>query len=409
MKEITYVLCGCGGRGSSLTKNVVSKIDGVKIVGVCDAGWIDKAETLCQNLEEQGITGVKAYSDYKLMFEELKPDCVFVATSWEQHAEVAIYAMEKGIAVAMEVGGAYNEKDCWDLIDTYERTKTPFMFMENCCYNKTELLVTNVARHGLMGELVYCHGAYGHDLRHEISHGKQRRHYRLRNYLTRNCENYPTHELGPIAKILNINRGNRMLSLTSMASKAAGLHDYIQDKEEIADLKDAEFKQGDIVDTLIKCENGELISLRLDTTLPRFYSREFTVRGTRGMYTEDNNSLLIEGEFEESWDLVKFHKENDNNVDKYEKYLPKIWKDVTKEILDAGHGGMDYFEFVAFFDALKNGDEMPIDVYDAAAWMCITYLSEISIKNGGAPVEIPDFTRGAYKNREPKDVIDFKE
>lgn len=407
MKELRYVLCGCGGRGSSLTKNVVTQIEGVKIVGVCDAGWIDKAETLCKDLEEKNITGVKAYSDYVKMFDELKPDCVFIATSWEQHVEVAVCAMKKGIAVALEVGGAYNEQDCWELVKVQEETKVPFMFMENCCFNKTELLVTNVVRNGLMGEVVYCHGAYGHDLRHEISYGKQRRHYRLRNYINRNCENYPTHELGPIAKILNINRGNRMVSLTSMASKSAGLHDYIKDKEDLLELKDTVFAQGDIVDTLIKCENGELISLRLDTTLPRFYSREFTVRGTKGMYTEDNNSLLIEGDFEESWDLEKFHKENDFNTDKYSDYMPKIWKEVTKEILDAGHGGMDYFEFVAFFDALKNGTEMPIDVYDAAAWMSISYLSEISIKNGGAPVEIPDFTNGAYKTREAKDVIEF--
>ena len=407
MKELRYVLCGCGGRGSSLTKNVVTQIEGVKIVGVCDAGWIDKAETLCKDLEEKNITGVKAYSDYVKMFDELKPDCVFIATSWEQHVEVAVCAMKKGIAVALEVGGAYSEKDCWELVKVQEETKVPFMFMENCCFNKTELLVTNVVRNGLMGEVVYCHGAYGHDLRHEIAYGKQRRHYRLRNYINRNCENYPTHELGPIAKILNINRGNRMVSLTSMASKSAGLHDYIKDKEDLLELKDTVFAQGDIVDTLIKCENGELISLRLDTTLPRFYSREFTVRGTKGMYTEDNNSLLIEGDFEESWDLEKFHKENDFNTDKYSDYMPKIWKEVTKEILDAGHGGMDYFEFVAFFDALKNGTEMPIDVYDAAAWMSISYLSEISIKNGGAPVEIPDFTNGAYKTREAKDVIEF--
>lgn len=106
MKEIKYVLCGCGGRGSSLTKNIVTKIDGVKIVGVCDSGWIDKAETLVENLKELGVDGVKAYSDYKVMFEELKPDAVLVATSWEDHAEVATYAMKKGIAVTLEVGGA---------------------------------------------------------------------------------------------------------------------------------------------------------------------------------------------------------------------------------------------------------------------------------------------------------------
>ncbi len=407
MKEIKFVLCGCGHRGASLTKNIVAKVDGVKIVGVCDTGWIDKAETLKNELKDLYNIDVKAYDNYKKMFEELNPDAVFVATSWEYHVEVATYAMEKGVAVAMEVGGAYNAEECYKLVSTYEKTKTPFMFMENCCFNKDELFVTNVVRNGLMGEIVHCHGAYAHDLRHEIAYGKQNRHYRLRNYLSRNCENYPTHELGPIAKILNINRGNRMVSLTSMASKSAGLHEYVQDKEELNELKDAVFAQGDIVKTLIKCENGELISLCLDTTLPRFYSREFTVRGTKGMYTQDNDMLLIEGDYEESWDLLNFYKNHHHNTVNYEKYLPKIWKDVTQEILDAGHGGMDYFEFVAFFDALKNGTEMPIDVYDAASWMAITYLSEISIKNGGAPVEIPDFTNGKYKTRKPKDVVEF--
>lgn len=341
------------------------------------------------------------------MFDELKPDAVLVATSWEEHIDVAIAAMKKGIAVAMEVGGAYNEKECFELVKTYEETKTPFMFMENCCFNRDELLVTNIARNGLFGEVVYCHGAYAHDLREEISYGDIKRHYRLKNYTERNCENYPTHELGPIAKLLNINRGNRMISLTSMASKSAGLHDYVQNKEELSYLKDREFKQGDVVDTLIKCENGELISLRLDTTLPRFYSREFTIRGTKGMYLQDNDSVLVEGDYDELWTTHEFMKKYNHNSVNYEKYLPKIWKDVTQEILDAGHGGMDYFEFEAFFNALKNGEEMPIDVYDAASWMAITYLSEKSIANGGAPVEIPDFTNGAYKTRTPKDVIKF--
>lgn len=406
-KEITFVTCGCGGRGSHLTKSIVAKMDGVKIVGVCDAGWLDKAESLKDALNAEFNLNVKAYDDYKKMFNELKPDAVLIATSWENHAEVAVYAMKMGVAVAMEVGGAYNAEECYELVKTYEETKTPFMFMENCCFNKDELLVTNVARHGLMGEIVYCHGAYAHDLREEIAYGNVNRHYRLRNYLTRNCENYPTHELGPIAKLLNVNRGNRMVSLTSVASKAAGLNEYIKNKDDLSELKDAVFAQGDIVTTTIKCENGELITLRLDTTLPRFYSREFTVRGTKGMYTQDNDMLLIEGDYEEDWNLLKFYKEHHNNTENYKQFLPEMWKNVTQEILDAGHGGMDYFEFVAFFDALRNGKEMPIDVYDAAAWMCVTYLSEISIKNNGAPVEIPDFTNGKYKTRQPKDVVEF--
>ena len=407
MKDIKIVVCGCGQRGRTLTEHVLTRIKGIEIAGLCDTGFIERAEGVKNTIKKEFNIDTKVYTDYKLMFDEVKPDAVFVATGWEYHVEVATYAMRKGIAVAMEVGGAYSVDDCYELINTYEETKTPFMFMENCCYNRDELLATSVARKGLLGEIVYCHGAYGHDLRDEVSYGKINGHYRFNNYLNRNCDNYPTHDLGPIAKLLNINRGNRMVSLTSMASKAAGLRDYINEKEDLAELKGVEFKQGDIVRTLIKCENGELISLTLDTTLPRFYSREFTVRGTKGMYMQDNDMMLIEGEYNENVSQLDFFKQNHNSAKKYEKYLPEFWKNVPQEILDAGHGGMDYFLFVAFFDALRNGTEMPIDVYDAASWMCITYLTEISIKNGGALVEIPDFTNGAYKTRKPKDVVEF--
>ena len=249
----------------------------------------------------------------------------------------------------------------------------------------------------MLGSIVSCSGAYGH----------KNRHYRFDNYKTRCLENYPTHELGPIAKLLNINRGNRMVSLVSMASKSLGLHEYVQDKKELEYLKNREFKQGDIVETLIKCENGELISLKLDTTLPYFYSREFTVRGTKGLYNQDNNMVLLDGKIGEYFETKNGMKEYWNNAADYEEYLPDFWRGITQEILDAGHGGMDYFEFVAFVDALRNGEEMPIDVYDAAAWMSITYLSEKSIALGGAPVEIPDFTHGLYKTRKPKDVVKF--
>ena len=125
------------------------------------------------------------------------------------------------------------------------------------------------------------------------------------------------------------------------------------------------------------------------------------------MYMQDNDMMLIEGEYNENVSQLDFFKQNHNSAKKYEQYLPEFWKNVPQEILDAGHGGMDYFLFVAFFDALRNGMEMPIDVYDAASWMSITYLSELSIKNGGALVEIPDFTNGAYKTRKPKDVVEF--
>lgn len=406
MKKIRLVLCGCGHRGIGMIKMISGSIAEYEILAACDP-YIDKAESLQKDLKELHNIDIKVYAEHEKMFDELKPDAVLVAANWETHVEIAICAMRKGIAVAMEVGGAYSEEECSALVKAYEETKTPFMFMENCCFNDSELFATAVVRSGMLGKIVYCHGAYGHDLREEISYGDFNRHYRLRNYTNRNCENYPTHEIGPIAKLLGINRGNRMVSLVSKASPACGLHEYVQDKEELAYLKDREFKQGDIVETLITCENGELINLRLDTTLPRFYSREFTVRGTQGLYLQEPNMLLVQGQFDETLGLKKFYnKYMDNAKEYYDKFLPDMWKNVTEEILQAGHGGMDYFEFVVFADCLLNNKEMPIDVYDAAAWMSIAYLSEQSIRENRT-VAIPDFTNGRYKERAIQDVIEL--
>ena len=195
----------------------------------------------------------------------------------------------------MEVGGASSIEECWRLVRTQEETHSKFMFLENCCYGKNEMLVRNIVNDGLFGDIIHCHGAYSHDLREEIACGKENRHYRLQQYLTRNCENYPTHELGPIAKILGINRGNRMVSMVSVASKSAGLERYINDRKDSfvnKELIGKKFKQGDTVNTLITCAGGETISLRLDTTLPKSYSREFTVRGTKGRYEENTSSIF---------------------------------------------------------------------------------------------------------------------
>lgn len=406
MDKVRFAVCGTGGRGSGLTRAVLAKFDDVEIVGLADP-YVDKAETLRETLKDK-ISNVPAvYGDHIKMFDELKPDAVLVSTSWATHLKVAMDAMRRGIAVALEVGGAYSIEDCYELVRVYEETKTPLMFMENCCYDKDELIGLNMARKGLLGEIVYCHGAYAHDLREEVSYGDVKRHYRQKEYMNRNCDNYPTHELGPIAKILGINRGNRMVSLVSMSSKARGLHEYIMNREDLSHLKDVEFKQGDVVQTLIKCENGEMISIKLDTTLPRYYSREFTLRGTKGMLCQESDMVLLDGKYTEYGTPYKTIKEYGGNIDSFSEYMPKIWSEVTPEILKAGHGGMDYFVFRAFVDAFKKGEEMPIDVYDAASWMVISCLSEQSIKNNGQSVEIPDFTNGKYKERPIKDVVSF--
>lgn len=404
MEQLNFVVCGAGCRGASVAKQVIAGLEDVRIVGVSDP-YEDKAEKLANELQEKTGFRPEIYTDSTAMIKALKPDVAYVATSWESHTEVAIMAMEHGVAVAMEVGGAHSEEECRALVEAWERTRVPFMFMENCCFNRDELFALSLARNGVLGNVVYCHGAYGHDLRKEVSYGDINRHYRLHHYSTRNCENYPTHELGPICRLLNINRGNRMVSLVSRSSKALGLHEYVQDKPELEYLHDRRFAQGDIVETLITCENGELISLRLDTTLPRTYSRELTVAGTKGRYVQDTNAVFRDG-CKETFDIVKGTEMYFNNATElYDPYLVDFWRDITEEQKKKGHGGMDYFEFVAFVDALRNGTEMPIDVYDAAAWMAITYLSEKSLAMGGAVVEVPDFTGGAYKNRKSCDVV----
>ena len=407
MKKIRFAVCGCGQRGVMIAKSILLNLQDVEVSAVSDP-YLDKAETLADGLREKTGLRPNVYSSYEELLDNELIDAVFIATGWDAHIPAAVYAMEKGVAVAMEVGAVYNEQECWDLINTYEKTKTPFMLMENCCYGKEELLVTAMARAGKFGEIVYCHGAYMHDLREQVSYGELKRHYRNGEYSKYNRDNYPTHDFGPIAKLIGINRGNRMLSLSSRASKSCGLNEYAKGKGELAYLADRKFAQGDIVETLITCENGELISLRLDTTLPTYYSREFTVRGTKGLYEQKLNMALFDGEEMDEGGRVEYIiKETNNAVKYYDEFLPDIWKHITPEMIEAGHGGMDIFEFEAFCDCLRNGKEMPIDVYDAAAWMCIAYLTGESIAKDGASVSIPDFTRGEYKNRTMQDVIDL--
>lgn len=398
MNKIRVGIVGLGSRGSN-NLGTILKFDDVQITAVCDV-YEDRCNDAVERIISKGWSEPFKTLDYKEVVARDDVDVVCVFSSWESHIEIAIEAMKAKKIVGMEVGGASSLEACWELVNTYEETKSPIMFLENCCYGKDELLVYNMVKDGVFGDVVYCHGAYAHDLRDEVVEGKEARHYRLNHYLTRNCENYPTHELGPIARILNINHGNRMVRLVSMSSKSMGLERYINDRKDTVvnkSLIGAKFKQGDVVDTLIACENGETISLRLDTTLPRSYSRELSVHGTKALYEQNTNTIFLDGE-EECFDTAKHYKETADNAEKfYDKYLPDMWKNITAEQRKAGHGGMDYFLFKDFFDAIKNSKPMPFDVYDAAAWMCISALSEYSIENGNIPVDIPDFTRGKYK------------
>ena len=407
-EKIKVGIIGLGQRGYVLTGTIMA-CEEARIVALCDL-YEDRVDGAAKRIFNRTGTTLRKYTDYRDLLNDDEIDVVLISTAWEAHIEIAVRAMEKGKIVALEVGGAYNVEDCFKLVECYERTKTPIMMMENCCWDRFELLATSLCRNGVLGEIVHCHGAYSHDLRDEVLGGIVNRHYRLRNYLTRNCDNYPTHELGPIAKILDVNRGNRLKSLVSISSKSAGLEEFEKsEKNPDKSLIGRRFMQGDIISTGIICENGETITLTLDTTLPKYYSREFTVRGTKGMCNQEANMVFVDGECDshEFFEPEKAIEKYLNSAEKYSEYQVAEWRDITDEERQLGHGGMDYLMFKAFFKAIKNGEELPIDVYDAATWMSITALSEKSIKEGGAPQEIPDFTGGKWKTRPRRDVTIF--
>lgn len=396
--KIKMAMIGLGARGKGLLETAYLEHPDVEFVAVCDV-YEDRCKDAADVIEKAGFARPVITTDYKEIIKMPEVEAIILCTSWDHHIDICIEAMEACKYVGCEVGGAYSIRECWKLVEAYERTKVPVMLLENCCYGRDELMVSYMREKGVLGHIVHCEGGYKHDLREEIAFGKEKRHYRLNNYIHRNAENYPTHELGPIAKLLNINRGNRMMTLTSIASKAFGLKEYIEEnKKDDAELMNTNFNQGDVVNTIITCSNGETILLTLDTTLPRYYSRGYTIQGTKGMYTEDNRSIFLD-DAEHAKDHFDW-KKHWGNVEEYrEEYEHPIWRKYLSEGIKKGHDGMDYLVFSDFVEAVKNKTEVSIDVYDMAAWMSITALSEQSISLGGQTVSIPDFTNGAWITR----------
>ena len=398
MEKVRMGVIGCAGRGMGHISVLVSMPD-VEVVAVCDL-YEDRAENAKKYLDEryEGKVAVESYTDYRRMLERQDIDCVIIPSSWDAHGYLAVAAMDSGKYAAVECGGACSIDECWQIVRTYERTRKPTMFLENCCYGREEMTVLRMIKDGVFGEIIHCEGGYQHDLRGEVAYGHENRHYRYDNYMNRCAEFYPAHELGPMQKYLNINRGNRMLTLTSTASKARGLHEFIV-KNKGADHPDAmkEVTEGDVVTTVIKCAHGETIVCTHDTTLPHPYSRRGHVQGTRGLWQENGNHIYIEGlSPNETWE--PFSKYMDDP-----KYEHPLWTWYnTAGIAGGGHGGMDYLVLRAFIECIQNGTEPPIDAYDGATLMAVTALSEQSIAMGGMPQAIPDFTDGKWIKREPE-------
>lgn len=398
MENLKIGIIGLGCRGQSLLKDVILHMEDVSVCGVCDV-YADRMEIGFNAVKEMKHTEPVKSQDYHDILAIEGLDAVVVSTSWETHIPIAIDAMKAGVRPGVEVGAAYSLDQLWQLVRVSEETGVPCMLLENCCYGREELMVRNMVEQGVFGSIVHCEGGYRHDLRDEVSYGRENRHYRNANYKHRNTENYPTHELGPIAKILKIHHGNRLLKLTSTASCARGLHEYLtREKGPDYDLTGYPFAQGDVVTTVITCAHGETITLTLDTTLPRYYSRGFHVQGTKGMYEEDNQSIFIDGVHNQ--DDFYWDRQWGNAKEYRDEYEHPIWRQYLNDGVRGGHGGMDYLVLRAFFESVMKQEKPPIDVYDMAAWMSIGVLAEESIAKGGAPVMIPDFTSGRWMKEE---------
>ena len=391
MDRVHLACIGLGGRGTGLA-NLVASMDDVYIAAVCDV-YPDRVERAIDRIDEAQSYRPEGYTNYDDVLRREDLDGVIVATSWTTHVEISLAAMRAGLYVGSEVGGAASIQECWELVRTSEETGMPFMLLENCCYGREEMAVLNMVKKDLFGELIHCQCGYEHDLRSEISRGEENRHYRLNNFVHRNGDLYPTHGLGPIAKMLDINKGNRFISLVAMSSKARGLHQYAVDHlgPEHAQFNTV-FNQGDITTTMIKCSNGETVLLTHDCSLPRPYSRAQRVQGTKGIWLEDKNAVHFDSSEGEEWTPMN---------DLFEHYEHPVWKEFMARGVKGGHGGMDWLVQRAFIEAIKAQRQTPIDVYDSVAWMAVTALSEDSIACGSQPQPFPDFTNGKWIRTRP--------
>jgi len=391
------------GRGSGAVQRL-SQIEGTEIVALCDLipERISRCqESLKQNRRKEAVV-YSGEEDWKKMCERSDIDLIYNATPWQLHVPIALYAMEQGKHVVIEVPAALTVKDCWALVDKAEEKQLHCMMLENCCYDFFELATLNMARQGIFGEIIHTEGAYIHDLRQGFFNRPNHWRLEFNKYHTGNP--YPTHGLGPIAQIMGINQGDRMDYLSSFSTNQFGLSLYAKNKlsnDERITLSER-YHLGDMNTSLIHTANGKTIMLQHDVTSPRPYSRIHLVQGTNGMavkYPDEKVALQP--------DSHEFLKEGPQKelLAKYEHPLSKYIGEKAKQI--GGHGGMDYIMDWRLIYCLRNGYPLDQSVYDAAAWSCIVELSERSVLNKSV-VAIPDFTRGEWQDSKPWPVIDMK-
>ncbi len=412
--KLNVGMIGVGLRGTNHMNNLLQRED-VNVVAICDIDD-NRIKLALDAISKAGGAKPKIFGkseqDYLNLLALPEVDAVLIATPWLWHTRMAVDAMKAGKFAGVEVSAANTMEECWDLVNTHEETGAHVMILENVNYRRDVLAVLNMVKQNVFGELMHFRCGYQHDLRGVLlndgkdAYGKgvefgdkgiSESKWRTQHSVLQNADVYPTHGLGPIAVMDDINRGNRFLSLTSHATKARGLHDYIVENggKDHPNAK-IRFKMGDVITSTIETANGETIIVTHDTTLPRPYSLGFRVQGTSGLWEVDGNRIYIEGKSAKphEWDVAD---------EWLEKYDHPLWKKYGEHALGAGHGGMDFFVDNAFVESAKQNVAPPMDAYDAAAWSAVTPLSELSIANNGEPQDFPDFTRGNWIKRKPYD------
>lgn len=393
---------GLGQRGPSHL-NAISKIEGTEIIALCDlrASSVEKAKKVIEGTSHKPTLYSGNPDEWKKLCERKDIDLIYIATPWHLHVSMAIYAMNQGKHVTIEVPAAVTMQECWQLVETSERTRKHCMMLENCCYDFFELLTLNMSRQGYFGEILHTEGAYIHNLIDlNFSDKGYQDMWRLRENATRKGSLYPTHGLGPVCQALNINRGDKMDYLVSVSTNdfqmGARAKELAAKNDLYKEFANKDFN-GNMNTTTIRTTLGKTIMIQHDVTSPRPYSRIHLISGTKGTalkYPVPSISNSHEG-----WVNAAEFKALE------EKYTPNIVKKVgelAKKV--GGHGGMDFLMNWRLIDCLRNGLPLDQDVYDAAAWSSVWPLSEWSVNNRSNSVDVPDFTRGAWKSNQPHDI-----
>ncbi|MDT8340806.1 MAG: Gfo/Idh/MocA family oxidoreductase [Longimicrobiales bacterium] len=383
---------GVGGMGGAHVRNFL-RIPGVEIRALCDTD-APRAAEVASWVTAEGRPAPTLYTrgerDYERLCAEEELDLVFTATPWRWHVPVCVSAMESGKHAATEVPAAYTVEDCWRLVETAEARAKHCVMMENCNYDRPEMMVFHLAKLGLLGEILHAECGYLHDLR-EIKFSDQGEGLWRRDHSrARNGNLYPTHGLGPVANVMDINRGDRFSYLVSMSSPSRGLQAWAAEHYPAGDPRRREsFVLGDVNVSLIRTHHGRTIYLSHDTNLPRPYSRIHMVQGTRGLFHGYPHRVHIEGmspphRWQEWTELLA-------------EYDHPLWRDLEAMSAGAGHGGMDFIEDYRLVKCLREGLPTDMNVYDAAALSVVIPLTEWSVANGSRPAEFPDFTRGGWR------------